>query len=191
MIAFVRGKVFAFGLGWVIIDTGHIGYKINFNQIDKLKKNEEVTIYTYQNVREDDISLFGFLSLNEYDLFIKLISVKGVGCKTALNILSKTSVKDLVEAIENEDIKFIKSLPSIGAKTASQMILDLQGKLVSGEDSIDSNENNELSDAKEALKSLGYKQAEINKISKSLSKEKNLTSDEYLKLGLKLLMKGK
>ncbi len=189
MIAFVKGIVFAYGIDWVILDNNGIGYKINFSHPNELTLNKEKLIYTYQHVREDDISLFGFLSLEEHDFFLKLINVKGVGPKSAMNILSKADYKKIISSIESKDINFLKTMPGVGAKTASQIILDLKGKLIS--ESNEKSLNNELNDAIEALKNLGYKQGEINSITNTLLEDPNLNSDEYLKLGLKLLMKKK
>ena len=189
MIAFVKGIVFAYGIDWVILDNNGIGYKINFSHPNELTLNKEKLIYTYQHVREDDISLFGFLSLEEHDFYLKLINVKGVGPKSAMNILSKADYKKIISSIESKDINFLKTMPGVGAKTASQIILDLKGKLIS--ESNEKSLNNELNDAIEALKNLGYKQGEINSITNTLLEDPNLNSDEYLKLGLKLLMKKK
>ena len=92
MIGFVRGIVHAYGADYVLIDTGAVGYRINFYHPEALSKGKEMIIYTYQNVREDELSLYGFLSLEEYDLFTKLISVKGLGPKIASNILSRAYI---------------------------------------------------------------------------------------------------
>ena len=129
MIGFVRGIVHAYGLDYVLIDVNGIGYRINFNHPESLTVGQEMTIYTYQNVREDEISLFGFLSLQEYDLFVKLISVKGLGPRTASSILGRASTDDVIKAIEDGDVDFMKRMPGVGNKTASQIILDLKGKL--------------------------------------------------------------
>jgi Holliday junction DNA helicase RuvA len=190
MIAFIKGKVFAISLNSIILENNDIGYRISIARPERLKKDEEVLIYTYQYVREDEISLFGFLNLDEYELFTKLISVKGIGPKTTLNILAKETVKDIVNAIELQDLKFIKSLPGIGAKSSSQIILDLKGKLVQQE-SIVAVINQELIDAKEGLKSLGYKANEINPIIKELSNNSNKTTDEYIKEALSMIFKTK
>lgn len=186
MIAFIKGKVFAFGLDYCILENQGIGYRIYFNHPEALKLNEVVTIYTYQHVREDELSLFGFLSMDEYDLFIKLISVKGLGPKITSNILGFTSVERIVQAIENNDVQFIKSFPGIGNKTASQIILDLKGKLVN-QDNNKVEVNQDIKDAIEALKALGYKAGELNFLNAEFNKEK-LSTDEYVKLGLKLLL---
>ena len=184
MIGFVRGVVHAYGLDYVLVDTGSIGYRINFYHPEALSLNKEVTIYTYQNVREDEISLYGFLSLQEYDLFIKLISVKGLGPKIASNILASASVDSIIGAIETGDIDFMRRMPGIGNKTASQIILDLKGKLVE----VESIENDSLIDVSDALKQFGYRPQEIKAVLKKIEKEKGST-DELIKKALALLVK--
>ena len=184
MIGFLRGTVHHFGLDYVLLDVNGVGYRINFYHPESLKLNQEITIYTYQNVREDEISLYGFLSLAEYDLFIKLISVKGLGPKIASNILSNSSVEAVVTAIETGDIDFMRRMPGIGNKTASQIILDLKGKLVEAEVKV----REDLKDVSEALKQLGYKPAEIKPVIKRLEKEEGST-DELIRKALAMLIK--
>ena len=184
MIGFLRGTVHHFGLDYVLLDVNGVGYRINFFHPESLSLNKEMTIYTYQNVREDEISLFGFLSLEEYDLFIKLISVKGLGPKIASSILAKASVEAVIAAIETGDVDFMRRMPGIGNKTASQIILDLKGKLVEPEQK----ESDELKDVAEALKQLGYKPAEIKPVIKKLEKEKGST-DELVRKALAMLIK--
>lgn len=186
MIAFIKGKVHSFTLDWVILDCGNIGYKIYFAHPEKLKLNEEVLLYTYQYIREDEHSLFGFLSQTDFDLFTKLISVKGVGCKTANSIFASSNTDRLIQAIEVSDIDYLKKLPGIGAKTASQIILDLKGKLVS-EHKEDSRLSKSLLDTFDALKSLGYKQSELNPLVKQLEKSTDQSTDALLKLSLQIL----
>ena len=188
MIAFIKGKVHSFTLDWVILDCGGIGYRIYFAHPEVLKLNEEVLLYTHQYIREDEHSLFGFLSQTDYDLFIKLISVKGVGCKTANSIFASSNTDRLIQAIELSDLDYIKKLPGIGAKTASQIILDLKGKLVS-EHKEDSKISKTLSDTFDALKSLGYKQTELNPVVKDLEKNPDQSTDALLKLSLQILGK--
>lgn len=186
MIAFIKGKVHSFTLDWVILDCGNIGYKVYFAHPEKLKLNEEVLLYTYQYIREDEHSLFGFLSQTDFDLFTKLISVKGVGCKTANSIFASSNTDRLIQAIEVSDIDYLKKLPGIGAKTASQIILDLKGKLVS-EHKEDSRLSKSLLDTFDALKSLGYKQSELNPLVKQLEKSTDQSTDALLKLSLQIL----
>ena len=186
MIGFLRGKVHHFDSDYVLLDVNNVGYRINFFHPELLKKDEETLIYTYENIREDEQSLYGFLNLQEYDLFVKLISVKGLGPKIASGILAKASVDKVIEAIENGDVGFMKNMPGVGSKTASQIILDLKGKLVEDEKvNVDSSKMNVVSDA---LKSLGYKPSEIKPVLRELSKE-DLSTDEYIKKALGMLIK--
>ena len=188
MIGFVRGIVHAFGKDECLIDVNGIGFRIHYKHPELLKLNEEVTIYTYQNVREDEISLFGFKDLNEYNLFIKLISVKGLGPKIASNVLASASVETIINAIENGDAAFMKHLPGIGAKTASQIILDLKGKLVSLDNNEAEGNSADMQDVIEALKALGYKTKEITPVINQIKNE-DLSVDGYIRKALSLLMK--
>ena len=185
MIGFVRGKVHAYGVDYVLIDVNGIGYRINFNHPESLSIGQEITIYTYQNVREDEISLFGFLSLEEHDLFVKLISVKGLGPRIASSILGRVSAESVIKAIEEGDVEFMKRMPGVGNKTASQIILDLKGKLVeTGDVEVD----DRLKDVQDALKQFGYKNQEIKPVMKALRNEKGST-DELVKKALKMFAK--
>lgn len=188
MIGFVRGIVHAFNAEECLIDVNGIGFRIHYKHPETLKLNEEVTIYTYQNVREDEISLYGFRDLNEYDLFIKLISVKGLGPKIASNILSSVSAEAIIDAIENGDAQFMCRLPGIGKKTASQIILDLKGKLVSIDNKESAACKEEMRDVVEALKALGYKSREITPVIAKIQNE-DLTVDGYIRKALGMLMK--
>ena len=185
MIGFLRGKVHLFGNDYVLLDVNNVGYRINFYHPEKLKIGEEVLIYTYENIREDEQSLFGFLSYAEYELFVKLISVKGLGPKIASGILAKSKADDIIRAIENSDVNYMKSMPGVGAKTAGQIILDLKGKLVASEEI---KVNEKLNDAVETLKSLGFKSLELKNIIKELSKE-DLSTEQYVKRALSMLAK--
>lgn len=187
MISFIKGIVYEINNEFVIIENAGIGYKILMSKTDNLSLNEEEMIHTYQHVREDDISLFGFESIDAREIFLKLISVKGIGPKTANNILAKAEVAELVSAIENKNIKYLKTLPGIGAKSAQQIILDLQNKLkIEEEKSI----NPKLDDAIEGLKSLGYNSSELKSVKTQLSK-KVMETNDYLKAGLNILNKRK
>ena len=191
MIAFIRGTIHSYGKDYVIIDNAGMGYRVFVANPSVIASNKEVTIYTYQHVREDAIMLFGFTSMEEHDLFLQLISVKGVGPKTALAMLAACPCKDMIMAIETNDVKTLKSLPGIGAKTASQIVLDLKGKLVEEVSEIEIQENPQLSDALEALKALGYKQNEIASIKKELVQEEDATCDQYIRKALTILAKRK
>ncbi len=185
MIGFVRGIIHAFGNDFVLIDVSGVGYRINFYHPESLTVGKEIIIYTYQNVREDEISLYGFLSLEEYDLFVKLISVKGLGPKTASNILAIASPAKLIDAIEMGDVDYIRKMPGVGAKTASQIILDLKNKLVEASTLID---NAKIKEAISALKALGYKPGEINPVMAKL-KDQDLDVNDYVRKALGMLVK--
>ena len=192
MIAFVRGIVFLTRKDSVVVDHQGIGYEIIVPNPKTYTYGSEVMFYTYQHVREDAIQLFGFASLNEYDLFIRLIDVKGLGPKTAINILSVASVNALVQAIENSDVAYLKSMPGIGAKTAQQIVLDLKGKLVLHEQQQSSEPMSDvLHDASDALLALGYKNTEINKVMKEIVKMDIKSSDEAIRIALGLLLNRK
>ncbi|MBV1709603.1 MAG: Holliday junction branch migration protein RuvA [Erysipelothrix sp.] len=190
MIAFIRGKVHAFGLDWVILDTQGVGYRIGFPRPEVLSLNSEVLLYTYQHIREDEISLYGFLSMDELRLFEQLITVKGLGPKTALNMMTASSFIKIISAIESGDVTFLKTMPGIGAKTASQIVLDLKGKLVESEKK-DSKASVEIVDAVAALRSLGYKTSELAGIEKYLISLNLSSVDELIKAGLQFLLKRK
>ncbi len=188
MITFIRGKVYEFSSEHVILDNNGIGYFINFNRPELLTLGETITIFTYQHFRDDATVLYGFAEKMELDIFQKLISVKGLGPKTASMILGRCKCSDLIVAIENGDVAFLKRMPSVGTKTAQQIILDLKGKLVEVT-SEDTPVNKEIEEAIEGLKSLGYKTYEINSIKGQLNKLDCQTTNQYLSEGLKLLNK--
>ncbi len=192
MIAFIKGIVFSYTLNTVIVENNGVGYEIFFAHPDSIRLNQEVMIYTYHHIREDENSLFGFLSIEEKELFEKLIGVKGIGPKTAMGILGASSLDQLINSIEQGEVNALKKIPGIGAKAASQIILDLKGKLVHVE-TVDKKEslNRELEDAVEALKSLGYKPSELAGVIKALKSEERKTTDEYVRLGLQYLLKQK
>jgi len=190
MIAFIKGLVFSISPDFIIIDAHGIGYKVYFNHPERVHLNEAVFLYTYHMIREDDQSLYGFLETKELDLFEKLISVKGLGCKTANTMLTHSSYDRLVLAIEQADVVALKQMPGIGAKTASQIVLDLKGKLVS----VANKEivtNDQLKDALEGLKALGYKQGELQGILKELNAHQGLNTEDYMRQALQLLASRK
>jgi holliday junction DNA helicase RuvA len=190
MIKFIKGTVYSFTNDSVIVDNNGIGYLIYFSQPEKLSLGSELMIFTYQHFRDGGTVLYGFLSKDELDLFEKLITVKGLGPKTAMTIISRSTYDKLVSAIEQGDVNYLKNMPSVGSKTASQIILDLKGKLVESDNNNSvKKENVLLKEAIEGLKSLGYKSFEISQITSELSKLELKSVDEYLKEGLKLLMK--
>lgn len=190
MIAFIKGKIFSIGLDHIIIESNNMGYNVYFSNQEKLVLNQETVIYTYQHVREDEISLFGFIDQDTKVFFTKLITVKGVGPKTAMNILKVSNIDKLSKAIEDNDLAYIKSLPGIGAKSASQIILDLKGKLVINNE-LNNTISSDCNDAIEGLKSLGYKASEVNFLLKVFNDNPKASVNEYIKYGLQLLNEKK
>ena len=192
MIYFLRGTVHSFGLDYVIIDCNGVGYYVYFSHQDQITLGQQLTVYTYQQFREDAQLLFGFLEEKELDLFKNLIGVKGLGPKTAMNMLSYSRYSDIINAIENGEADVLSRIPGLGAKTSKQIILDLKGKLVQEDNNgLNGTKSVELQEAVAALKNLGYKTYEINAVLPQLKNMEGLSADEYLKAGLKLLLQQK
>ena len=182
MYDYICGNVSIIESTYIVVENNGIGYKIYTPNPYIFKENENVKIFVYQYVREDEISLYGFKSLEEKNMFLKLIDVKGLGCKMALPMLGSGSINGLVDAIERENILYLKKFPKIGDKVARQIILDLKGKLVMTKE--DKKVNEEL---EEALKGLGYKSSDINRVIKDVDDSKPI--GEQIKDALKLLLK--
>ena len=181
MYEYIEGKISKIESNYIVIDNSGIGYIIYVASPYSFK--EELTkVYVYQYVKEDEISLYGFKNREEKELFLKLIGVKGLGCKMALPMFSTNTTSNIIDAIEREDVGYLKKFPKIGDKVARQIILDLKGKLVSN--NISGVDNTELV---EALKGLGYKQNDINKIIPKVDNTKSL--ENQIKEALKLLLK--
>jgi len=201
MIAYARGVLTHIYDDNIVVDVQGIGYEIvcanPFAFQDLL--NQEVLIYTYHYVREDVQTLFGFKTEDEKYLFMKLISVSGIGPKSGLAIQGNVSVSDFVAAIEREDEKYLMNFPGIGKKTARQIILDLKGQLTglvtiaqmaNEEPAIDHDKRERLNETKEALKALGYSSQEIKTIMPSLERATIERTDELVRKALTLLMKN-
>lgn len=201
MIAYIKGVLSTIGDETVVMDVHGIGYEIICaNPFDfQASLNKEIKIHTYQHVREDVQSLYGFKNEDEKYLFTKLISVSGIGPKSGLAIQGSVQVSDFVSAVEREDEKYLIQFPGVGKKTARQIILDLKGKLTefltltSQVDEIDSEEGSQnvaITEAKEALKSLGYSDQEIRSITPELQKGPPANIDELIRKALALLMRN-
>ncbi len=184
MYGYIKGKITDIESNYIIIDNNDIGYLIYVPNPYHYKLDEKYTIYTYNCIREDEYSLYGFNNKEELNLFLKLISVKGLGPKMALPMLATGSISGIIDAIDRENILYLKKFPKIGDKVARQIILDLKGKLAGNIDTSITNSNDELS---EALIALGYKQADIKKIIGNV--DQNLTIENQIKEALKLLLK--
>ena len=183
MFEYIKGKIDDIESNYIIVNNNDIGYKIYTASPYSFELDKEYKVYLYQHIREDENSLFGFKTKEDRNLFLKLIDVKGLGPKMALPMLATGSTNGIIDAIERENILYLKKFPKIGDKVARQIILDLKGKLVTkGE--ITPNVNDELV---EALTSLGYKNADIKKVVCKV--DNKLTIEEQIKEALKLLLK--
>ena len=201
MIAHIRGKLVSALLTEAVIDVNGVGYQafIPMSTYDKLPKaGDEATILTYMHVREDAIQLYGFATRQELDLFKILITVNGIGAKTALNVLSSASVESFCSAIASADVKVLKKINGIGPKTAERMILELKDKVDSIAPAASlakpaaGTEGRALEDALMALESLGFQKVKIQKtvfdIAASLP-DKERSSENIIRKALQSLNK--
>lgn len=198
MYEYLTGLVTVVAPQYIVVDVNGVGYKLLVANPYRYQENrtKKVQVYVYQAVREDNISLFGFTDQNEKNLFMQLINVSGIGPKSALAILANPDHQGLVDAITNNNVSYLTKFPGIGKKTASQIVLDLRDKLTNESSNslfattqlaVDTTVNSELKDALEALAALGYKERDIKKVQKTLMKEEQMATDEYLRQALRLL----
>lgn len=198
MYEYIVGVVTYISPYYLVVETNGVGYQIAMGNPYRYsgRMNQEVRVYVHQVVREDAQLLYGFDSLEEKQLFLKLISVSGIGPKSGLAIMANEDHGGLIQAIETDNVNFLVKFPGVGKKTAQQMILDLKGKL--GELAADVQTemaeqvtliNPALMEAVEALSALGYADKEIRKVQKELEELDKQTTDQYLRQALKLLMK--
>lgn len=179
----------------IVVDVHGVGYQVVFANPyrlqDSLKK--QIKVLVQQVVREDSITLYGFISSEERELFQRLISVSGIGPKSAMSILANDDTEGFVNAVESGNVTYLTKFPGVGKKTAQQIILDLKGKFEAVPEettkAVVSTNQATLEEAKEALLGLGYSAKEITKIWKSLEAAAPSTTQEALKEAFKLLMK--
>lgn len=195
MIAYLKGIIDIKRQDYVVIDVHGVGYKIFMPEgaIQNLEVDSEVKIYAFMRVREDDVSLYGFLNVEELAMFELLISVGGIGAKSAVGILSNIAPSKFALAVITDDVTTLKKLPGIGAKTAQRIILELKDKIKTQEATEQENEikqkievSDSAKDAIEALQVLGYTRREVEEAISKIG-ESNLTTEEIIKRGLKYL----
>ena len=184
MYNYIKGKVAEISSNYIVLDNNGVGYQIYTGNPFSFQENEEYVVYVYQKISEDDNSLYGFKTKEEKDLFLKLIDVKGLGPKMALPMIALGSVSGIVDAIDRENILYLKKFPKIGDKVARQIILDLKGKL-----NIESSSDIEdtTSELIEVLESLGYKNADIKRVIPQIDQNDSL--EGQVKSALKLMLK--
>lgn len=191
MIGFLNGEVVARDGQNIIIDVGGVGYRVLVSNsvLSKVTLNGKLKLFIYTHVREDAISLFGFLDSLDLKLFEQLISVSGIGPKTAMNIFSIGSREAIIQAIVTSDVPFFTGVPRLGKKNAQKIIIELKSKLGSIEDldltKIDVKENSEVI---LALKNFGFSTREVLGALKSIKGE-GKTTEEKIRLALKELGK--
>ncbi|GAB2317941.1 Holliday junction branch migration protein RuvA [Alkalibacterium sp. s-m-22] len=203
MFEYIKGTVAHLYPGYIVIDNQGIGYKIlmanPFRYTDQM--SQEILIYVYQDVKQDSMQLFGFKTMQEKNLFLKLINVSGIGPKSALAILANDNHQGFVQAIEDNNVTFLTKFPGVGKKTAQQIVLDLKGKLsefegtdgngLEGQQAFDMPEgsNQSFEEAIEALLALGYTKKDVARVRKQFDDQKKLSTDAYIREALSYLMK--
>ena len=184
MFNYIFGEVVEQGSNYIVIACNNIGFTIFVPNPFSYELGNSYKIYLYNQVREDEYSLYGFKNIEEKEMFLKLINVKGLGPKMAMPMLATGSIEGLQDAIERENILYLTKFPKIGEKLAKQIILDLKGKLNIACNSIISDATEELI---EVLTSLGYKTVEIKRVLPQIDSSKTL--EEQIKEALKLMLK--
>ena len=184
MYAYIQGKVVEINGTYIILENNQIGYLIHTPNPYSFETDHEYKIYLYQHVREEENTLYGFKNIEQKLLFLKLISVKGLGPKVALPFLATGSVEGIIDAIDRENILYLKKFPKIGDKIARQIILDLKGKLVNNNKPIKDEKTDDLI---EVLKGFGYKNSDIMKVISKINTNNPL--EEQIKEALKLFLK--
>lgn len=198
MIAYVKGILENKSNDYVIVDVSGIGYKVYMSEtsMEKLGNiGDIVKIHTYYRVREDDISLFGFNTVEELRMFELLISVSGVGAKTAVAMLACVTPSEFAIAVIQNDISKLTKIPGIGAKSAQRIVLELKDKLKKDENvnKVEDvkikeviKDDTKISDSITALQVLGYNRKEIEKAIEKLD-TKDMTVEDIIKRGLVIL----
>ena len=186
MYGYIRGIVTEIDSNYIVVDNQGIGYVIYVPNPYSYQLNQEYMVFIYTKVAEDEYTLYGFITREQKELFLKLISVKGLGPKMALPIIATGSLDAIADAIENNNLNYLKKFPKIGDKVAKQMVLDLKGKLNTIHTGLFAKEDfsDELS---EVLVGLGYKQADIKKVLNKVNTD--LSLEEQVKEALKFMLK--
>lgn len=184
MYDYIIGKVTDIKSNSIVLDNNGIGYLIYVANPFIFQEEKEYKVYIYQQIKEDDNSLFGFHNLDEKNLFLKLIGVKGLGCKMALPMFATGSSDGIIDAIERENILYLKKFPKIGDKLARQIILDLKGNLDKVSNNIIEDTTTEII---EVLQGLGYKDKEIKTVIKQI--DVSLSIEDQVKEALKLFLR--
>ncbi|GBG04309.1 Holliday junction branch migration protein RuvA [Lactobacillus rodentium] len=191
MYEYLKGIVTKIEPSYIVLEVNGVGYKLYSPTPYSYTENKEATVYVEQIVRDTGITLYGFLKAEDKELFLKLLSVSGIGPKSALAIMAAEDSDSLASAIQEGEVKYLTRFPGVGKKTASQIVLDLKGKLG---DYVKKTAQTadlpaSLQDALLALVALGYTQKEVDRITPKLAQLPENTADGYIKEALGLLLK--
>lgn len=181
MYAYLKGFVKEILPNSIVLEVNDIGYQVFVPNSYDYKLEEFTTVYIHQAIKEDSNFLYGFRQKDEKEMFLKLLSVSGIGPKSALSIMASGTVNEIASAIEAGDSKKLTKFPGIGPKAASQIILDLKGKLIVDTPLI----NTDYDDVRDALIALGYKQKDVEKVLPKLSG----TTSEMIKQALQMMLR--
>lgn len=184
MYSYFNGMIDSISANGIVIDVNNVGYNVFVPNPFSYEVGKTYKVYVYNHIREDEYSLYGFKSLEEKELFMKLINVKGMGPKVASGIFATGSIRGVVDAINKENLLYLTKFPKIGEKLAKQIILDLKGKVATDIEEI---EDNSVEELMSVLENLGYKMAEIKKIVPQVDSTKSL--EDQVKEALRLLLK--
>ena len=191
MISYIKGTLVHRGNGVVVVETSGLGYEIFVSAatLSVLPEvGETVKIHTHMNVKEDGISLYGFSTAEELELFHRLISVTGVGPKGALGFLSQLKPQEIILAILSDDVKTLSKAPGVGRKTAQRVILELKDKFqIEAEELMPTGSNGAKFEAMDALAALGYSRSEAAKAVNGVAAE-GMTTEDILKAALKKMV---
>ena len=187
MYDYIKGIITGIKNNAIVLDNSGVGYLVYVSNPYSFEIGNEYKVYIYQQIQEDGHFLYGFKTAEEKDLFLKLISVKGLGCKMAMPILAVGSIDGIQDAIERENILYLKKFPKIGDKLAKQIILDLKGKLETIGVGISDDQVEKENELREVLIGLGYKEKELRPVLARV--DTSLTIEEQVKDALKLLLK--
>ncbi|SHE47092.1 Holliday junction DNA helicase subunit RuvA [Seinonella peptonophila] len=204
MIEFINGHVQYIEDQYIAVGTYGVGYQVYVPNPYRHQEEEEIFLYTHQVVREDAQLLFGFQTKDERDLFRLLLEVSGIGPKAALAMIASGSPRDLVVAIQMDNVRFLTKIPGIGKKTAQRIILDLKDKLTKAgferrfltgqqlESSISQSKQTDLREVIDGLVGLGYNEEEAQMFVQAVQKQsqdQEFSVEEWIKLALKESMK--
>ena len=196
MFSYINGEIVEFGNSIVVVDVNGVGFELSVSgyTMADCQLGKKQRLYTYMSVKEDDISLFGFSTLQEKAMFLHLISVSGIGCKVALSILSGIDCDSLAIAIFNGDIRLLTKVKGLGKKTAERLVLELKEKVVVEAKNMvlpitqnpDMQINKEMSNAVAVLCSLGKSQADAEKLIEAAAKLGANTTEELINMAFRI-----